>query len=358
MHISKMEIKGFKSIQESRIVFNKLNVLIGSNGAGKSNLISLFRMFQQLHHKRLQIYIGYQGGPDNILYYGRKVSAEIYLNITFDEHSYGFILKPTSDNKMIFEDEWVSFNNNGRTSIGRGHFESIIEQSPGNHFAELIKREMTKCMIYHFNDTGDTAPIKGLNEVNDNQYLRADARNLAAILYLLQETKKEYYVRIVKTIRLVAPYFDNFILRPSPLNKDKIELEWQSKDYDIPFKASQMSDGMLRFISLVVLLLQPDEMQPQTIIIDEPELGLHPYALVILSSIIKTISKSKQLVISTQSVDFLDEFSVEDIIVVNRENNKSVFKRLHENELRIWLDDGYSLGDLWKKNIIGGRPSR
>ena len=92
-----------------------------------------------------------------------------------------------------------------------------------------------------------------------------------------------------------------------------------------------------------------------TIIIDEPELGLHPVALRLLSEFIKRVSDKKQLILSSQSVELINNFEPENIIVVDRKNNESVFKRLDGAELNIWLDK-YSLGDIWKSNLIGGRP--
>ena len=115
----------------------------------------------------------------------------------------------------------------------------------------------------------------------------------------------------------------------------------------------RLSDGTLRFICLTTALLQPDP--PSAIIIDEPELGLHPYAIEILAELIEATARKTQLIVSTQSPALLDYFEPKDIIIVNRKKGASVFERLNKEDLSTWLKD-YSLGDLWRKNIIAGGP--
>jgi len=230
-----------------------------------------------------------------------------------------------------------------------------MTKGTGTRIDRFVKPAMLKWRVYHFHDTGDTALVKQQRGINDNIHLQPDASNLAAYLYLMKDDYPSHFNRIEKTVQLVAPFFDRFHLRPSPQNKDTIELEWFEKGSETPFKAHLLSDGTLRFICLTTLLLQPSLEQPDTILIDEPELGLHPYAVSVLAAMIRSVSLKKQLIISTQSVDLLDEFDTEDIIVVDRKDGKSLFRRLEEKELEHWLKE-YSLGELWKKNILGGRP--
>jgi predicted ATPase len=198
--------------------------------------------------------------------------------------------------------------------------------------------------------------MKQPHAINDHAYFRPDARNLAAYLYYLQQQFPEDFKRIEKTIQLVAPFFGKFALRPQTSNPEMIELEWFEEGEDMPFKAYHLSDGTLRFICLATLLVQPADQQAETIIIDEPELGLHPYAITVLAGLLKSASKEKQIIVSTQSVDLLSEFSPEDVIVVDRNGNKSILSRLDSSTLQDWLEE-YSLGELWKKNLLGGRPS-
>ncbi|GAA6622317.1 AAA family ATPase [Scytonema sp. NUACC26] len=353
--LSRMVLKGFKSITGCEIELSRVNVLIGANGAGKSNFIGFFRMIQQLLERNLQVFVSRQGGPDALLYFGRKTTEQLEFQLYFGNNGYFATLEPTQDNRLMFAKESFWWNVSGEREIGRGHFETQAFVDTRTGIDEYVLSAMQQWRVYHFHDTSDSAYVKQPHGINDNAYLRTDARNLASFLYLLRDRNPASYQKIVKTIRLVAPFFGDFYLRSSPQNREVIELEWFERGQDIPFKAHLLSDGTLRFMCLATVFLQPEELQPETILVDEPELGLHPYAITILASLIR--STPKQVIISTQSVELLNEFDANDIIVVDRNEGKSLFHRLNQHELEEWLKD-YTLGELWKKNVVGGRPSR
>ncbi len=355
--VSKVVLKGFKSIAECDLELDNLNVLIGCNGAGKSNFIGLFRMMQQLLEQNLQIFVSRQGGPDTLLHFGRKTTEQLELKFYFGNNGYFATLEPTQDNRLMFAKEAFWWNMTGEREIGRGHFETNAFQGTGTRIDDYVLSAMQQWRVYHFHDTSDTAYVKQAHGINDNAYLRPDARNLAAFLYVLRDSHPVSYQQIVKTIRLVAPFFGDFYLRPSPQNNDVIELQWFEQGQDIPFKAHLLSDGTLRFICLATVFLQPKSLQPGTILVDEPELGLHPYAITVLASLIRAAAREKQVIVSTQSVELLNQFDANQVIVVDRDGGKSSLSRLNQHDLEEWLED-YSLGELWKKNILGGRPSR
>lgn len=355
--LSKFELEGFKSINKCELELGALNVLVGCNGAGKSNFISFFTMIQQLLEKNLQRYVSRQGGPDALLHFGRKKTKELIARFYFGNNGYWCTLEPTSDNRLMFAEEANWWNVSGPRTLGSGHFETNIGGGTKTHIDAYVLPAMKQWRVYHFHDTGDNATVKQVQAINDNIYLRTDASNLAAFLYLLQQKHYKQYQQIVKTISLVAPFFGDFSLRPSPLKEDMIELEWREDGKDIPFKASHLSDGTLRFMCLATVLLQPPEFQPSTIFIDEPELGLHPYAIKVLAALIRSTANDKQLIVSTQSVELLNEFDPEDVVVVDRKDNASSFRRLGKDEFTNWLED-YALGELWQMNILGGRPAR
>ena len=348
--LKKINIVGFKSIKESSVELDMLNVLIGSNGAGKSNFISVFTLLNNVIKKELQKYIAACGGANTFLFNGSKETTLMRLHFKFGSNSYGFDLSKTDNDTFYFEDEWFGYHYsvNYIRSISSGHPESKLEKEIGNGIT---------WRVYHFHDTSRNARIKTSCDLADNMYLQFDAGNLAAFLLRLKNEHKNNYDDIIKTIQLIAPYFSDFILVPSN-GSGSILLKWRQVGSDDIFNANQFSDGTLRFICLAVLLLQPKELQPETIIIDEPELGLHPYAVTIFSELAKKISCNKQIILSTQSVDLLSEFESKDIIVVDRTIEGSTFKRLNEEELKEWLENDYSLGELWKKNILGGRLSK
>jgi predicted ATPase len=194
-----------------------------------------------------------------------------------------------------------------------------------------------------------------MTPVADNITLRNDAGNLAAVLLALQDndvsSHRAAYRRIVGAIRGVAPFFRDFVLKPT--SSDRIQLRWRPVDSDAVFSADQLSDGTLRFICLVTLLLQPE--LPALVVLDEPELGLHPYAIVQLADLLRQAAVRSQVLLATQSVTLMNQFELADLIVVQRENGASTFTRPDPDKLSDWLDE-YSLGELWEKNLIGGRP--
>ncbi len=358
--VKSLTVTGYKSIRElcEFPLFN-LNVLIGANGAGKSNFINLFRMLAEMFEQRLQVYVAKQGGPDALLHFGRNITDKLHAEFYFSSNGYEFTLIPTNDNRLVFLTEkshytgYSSMTYPSDRVLGSGHHESLLKKAVDT-YSPYVRESVTKWRVYHFHDTGENAKVKQKHAVNDNLVLKTDAENLAAYLRMLYVQHNEHYQRIVNTIRLVAPFFDDFVYRPGEL--EYIELEWTQKGKpDTPFKAHILSDGTLRFICLATLLLQPLELLPDTILIDEPELGLHPYAITVLADIFKQVSEKKQLIVSTQSVELVNELSPEDIIVVDQESDSSVFKRFSSDELSDWLEE-YAMGELWKSNILGGRP--
>ncbi|MBW4456872.1 MAG: AAA family ATPase [Nostoc indistinguendum CM1-VF10] len=353
--LSRIVLKGFKSIAKCDLELSKLNVLIGANGGGKSNFIGFFRLVQQLLDLNLQVFVSRQGSPDALLHFGRKTTEQLEFQLYFGNNGYFATLEPTQDNRLMFARESFWWNMGGEREIGKGHFETLALSATATKIDSDVVPVMKQWRVYHFHDTSDSAYVKQQHGINDNAYLRPDARNLGAFLYLLRNSYPASYQKIVKTIRLVAPFFGDFYLRPSPQNKEFIELEWFEQGQDVPFKAHVLSDGTLRFMCLATVFLQPEELQPETILVDEPELGLHPYAITVLASLIRTTAK--QVIVSTQSVELLNEFDAADVIVVDRLEGRSSLRRLNGQDLEAWLED-YSLGELWKKNVLGGRPSR
>ena len=356
--LSRLVLTGYKSIAECNINLGSINVLIGANGAGKSNFIGFFKLIGRILDKQLQAYVGDAGGPDAVLHFGRKKTELLNAELYFGNNGYRFKLKATQDNRMMFAHEALWWNMKGEWDAASGHFETEFKDK-GSHGAiwRYTVPAMQSWRVYHFHDTSISALVKQVHGATDNEYLREDARNLAAFLKRLKEHHNKHYERIVKSIQMVAPFFGDFLLRPYAGTPDQIELEWTEASQDVPFKASALSDGTLRFICLTTVLLQPEDFMPATILIDEPELGLHPFAITMLGAMMKSTSQQHQIIVSTQSVELVNEFDVEDLIVVDKQGGASAFSRPDEAVLHEWLAD-YSLGDLWKKNILGGRPSR
>jgi predicted ATPase len=374
--IERITIEGFKSIRKLEdFELRPLNVLIGANGAGKSNFVEFFRVLRELVEQRLQVTIGQAGGADAFLYLGPKVTRQIIGKVYFhDSGGYEFTLLPTLDNRFVFGAETVVLTHGIVTtdrakvsgpprmvSLDSGHVEAKLKDCYPPHAIygrmgpELVQVGLSGLMAYHFHDTSATAGVRRQIAINQNGYLYPDGSNLPAFLYRIMLENPASYERIRDVIRLAAPFFTDFQLRPNPLASGMIQLEWRQKDSDYPFLASHLSDGTLRFMCLATALLQPSP--PATMLFDEPELGLHPYALTVLANLLEVATRrtSEQVIVSTQSAQLVNEFEPEDVIVAERTQGESVFRRLDTARLSGWLED-YTLGELWQKNVFGGGP--
>lgn len=319
-------VQGFKSIASiEKLPLKPINVVIGPNGSGKSNFLGVFEFVHEFLDRRLKDYVAFSGGAEKILHFGSKATKELLLDFGFEQGHHAFTFRPTKDDELY-------------PSGGGWRGES-----------DLTWR------LYHFDDTTASSPMRKTARVDDNRFLRPDGANLPALLYLLREKHPASYGLIVRTVQRVAPFFDDFRLDPLLLKPDDIKLEWRHKRSDQYFDASSLSDGTLRFIALATLFLQPEQFRPSVILVDEPELGLHPYALEVLAALIKQTSVTTQVIVSTQSSLLLDHFEPEDVLVADRVNGGTQLRRLDSDQLASWLED-YSLGQLWEKNEIGGRP--
>jgi predicted ATPase len=360
-------LKGFKSIKAMDLELRPLNILIGANGAGKSNLVSFFKMLNEMMAGRLQQYIGTSGRAQSLLHFGPKVTPQFEAELEFEVDegvdTYAMRLFHAAGDTLVFADETLSFLQTGhmkpkQVPLGSGHQETRIgeQADKGEPTARVFRHLLNHCRVYHFHDTSSTARLRQYCYVGDKRWLMPDAGNLAALLFRLRnENDGAAYHPIVTTIRLIAPFFDDFDLEPTGPNKKDIILNWREKGADQVFGPHQLSDGTLRAICLVTLLMQPDHDLPDLIIVDEPELGLHPYALNVVASLFRKASHHTQVLISTQSSSFLDSFDPEDVVIVNRRGKESEFTRPDLTKLDAWLDD-YSLGEVWEKNVIGGGP--
>jgi len=366
--IQQITLHGFKSIK-SLVDFplNRLNVLIGANGAGKSNFVSIFTFIREMVSGHLEKTVNLAGRADGLLHLGPKATSQIQIQLNFGENTYEVSLERTADSRLIFADERILWHDpmpeRGRSvnrSLGTGHSESklkmqIVAGEKNRHIAEHIYNSIIRWIVYHVHDTSTTSSMRGLCTIRDTDHLRHDCGNLAPFLMNLRNQARGSYDLIRDIIRLIAPFFDDFLFRPKKLNGDEfVELEWKQKGSDFPFHPMHLSDGTLRFIALATALLQPKP--PLTILIDEPELGLHPYAITLLADLIQSASTRTQLIISTQSPTLLDYFLPEDIVVVNRHEGQTTFERLDSVALDQWLDD-YSVGELWQKNVVRAGPS-
>jgi predicted ATPase len=360
-HLKRVKIEGFKSIRHVDLEMRPVNILIGANGSGKTNFISLFTFLRNLSQGKLQNYVEKQGFANAFFHFGSKKTTRITIEIEVGQNGYHVDFSHGEANDaLVFEKEYCTFTGSSKNWIIRGKLgESGLlssSEADSEYVRDYTREYMRGCRVYHFHDTSPTAGFKRAQPLQYNAYLYPDASNLAPVLRYLRASHSESYQEILTAIRAVAPFFHDFYLEPSGKEgEESLLLRWIHRDHDAPFSANQLSDGTARFICMAVLFLQPRFLRPGTIVLDEPELGLHPAALDVLAEIIQAVSKEIQVICSTQSVAFANLFEPEDFIVVDQEQGVSTFRRLERASLENWLEE-YGMGEIWTKNLIGGRP--
>ena len=343
-----------------------INLLIGANGAGKSNLVSFFKLLNWMTPApgNLQFHISQVGGANSLLHDGAERTPQLQAHLTFETdqgtNDYDLRLFHAARDTLIFAHERYRFSRTGYpgrapwTDLGAGHQESHLSTraAAGDQTAKTILWLLKRCVVYQFHNTSETARIRQKWDPEDNRMLKEDGANLAPFLYRLMQKRPRYYQRIVAAIREVAPFFADFELEPTD---NRILLQWRERNSDLVFGPHQASDGSLRLYALLALLLQPEDELPSVVILDEPELGLHPYAVNILGGLLKGVATQVQVILATQSTTLINYFDPEDVIVVDRPGRASRFQRLDSTSLEEWLSE-YSLAEIWEKNVIGGRP--
>jgi predicted ATPase len=366
--LEKLTIRNFKSIRDQTLELNALNVLIGANGSGKSNLIQAFRLLRDIANTNLGKY-SLERGTDALLFQGRKVSPFIELYTQFGHeqtmNAYRIKLIPIDAGNLIVDEEIVYFQDKDKypgsayqETLSNGSVEARIATHQ-TQVAASVRKDLDSYRLYHFHDTSDMSPLRIPCNVNDNRFLRPDGGNVAAFLYMLQVTYPDHFRNIEDTVRQIAPFFDHFDLIPLRLNLQQIRLEWKEKGTDAYLNETALSDGSLRFICLATLLLQPE--LPAMLLLDEPELGLHPAAIALLADLLTSASTRTQLLVATQSATLVNHLEPEHIWTAERKNGETVFRHIDKAKLNTWLEsyegaEGYGLGDLWEKNVLGARP--
>lgn len=333
MMLDHITIQGFKSIRSiERLELRPINIVIGANGSGKSNFLGAFELLRAIRTRSLENFVLAAGGAEHLLHFGSNTTQQIRLALAFAGRSVlDFALLPTEQDSLFL--------------AGQSDWAWIDSLAPSVDYSRLL--------VYH---CPDASPARKMVQIDDNRFLRKDGSNLAAFLYLLRERHPSEYALICKTIQLTAPFFGGFRLEPLLLKPDSVKIEWTHRGRpDDYFDGSALSDGTLRFIILATLFLQPKELKPSVILVDEPELGLHPHAITLLAALIRQASVSTQVIVSTQSPHLLDQFAPEDVIVANRVLGATELARLDPIALKRWLKR-YSLGELWDNNELGGRP--
>ena len=371
--IDSVHICGFRSLADVELPgLSDATVLIGANGSGKSNFIRFFEMLRwMLRSRQLGEFVERQGGADDQLYGGNtttpRMQAEILLRTERGRNDYRFALSYAHPDRLIFTDEAFRFHSNTVSTeapwqyLGSGYREAEIVEAAysansgdfNQRTARVIVNLLRSCSVYQFHDTSDSSNFKKRWDVEDNNTLHMHGGNLAAVLHRLEHEDIKRFETICRHINRILPVFDRFQIEES---YGKVSLRWKAKGMDKTLGAHLTSDGSLRFFALVTLLNLPPEMLPAILLLDEPELGLHPAAVALVGDMIKALAEKRQIIVATQSPLLVDVFDLSEIVVLELRDGQTQFKRLDPDAYRVWLDDNFTTGELWQKNLLGGRP--
>ena len=370
--IDSISVKGFRSLADIEVSgLPDVTVMIGANGSGKSNIICFFEMlYWMLQLRRLAEFVARNGGADDQLFGGNKTTstmeAIVGMRTGSGQCDYEFSLAHAHPDRLIFTDETITWrtgdNGSGKwTCLSKGEGEaSLVEKIREKDRVQFFTGKIATMVrllgdhrIYHFNDTSDESNMKKKWDLDDNHHLRPYGWNLAAVLHRLEHEDIRRFDLICRNIGRVLPSFDRFVIEE---NYGKVSLRWKSKATDKTFGAHLTSDGSLRFFALVTLLNLPPVMLPNVILLDEPELGLHPSAIGLVAQMIKQLSYDRQVIVATQSPLLVDEFGLDEIIVLDLEDGKTKLQKLNAEDYKAWLEQDYTPSQLWQKNVLGGRP--
>lgn len=367
-----LSIKGFRSIEDVTLSLSPINVLIGPNGSGKSNLLAFFQLLARIRTQSLGSFVGRSGGAAAMLHYGPKQTPALEFRLEFvqddQQSAYCARLGHAAGDSLVFLHEQVSERRLGQPwqppiTFGAGHAESQLpdaRRDPAATIAQTIDWWLSRINFFHFHDTSTHAALRTLAPAHNHQYLRSDGGNLAAYLLWLSQAQDPSaaaaWKRINLLVREVAPFIKR--LKPTPVgvldpdsfdiassSNASIRLDWIDQN-DATFGPHQLSDGSLRAIALITALAQPPETLPAIISIDEPELGLHPAAIGILASLLRSAATQSQVIVATQSPTLLDYFEPEQVLVTENVRGRTQFERLDPEPLRAWTDE-YKLSELF-----------
>ena len=366
--IESIHVKGFRSLADVKLdnIPNPM-VLLGGNGAGKSNILRFFEMLKEMAHLRLGEFTLRQGGAGDQLFGGarltQQIDATMFFRTTLGRSRFTFVLKHAHPDRFTITGEQFRSPDPENSSEDDpvymffdqpiGHEPACVQESRSSTADMRLTKAvelLADCMHYQFHDTSDCAPVKTRWDVEDNHRLLGHGGNLAPVLLSLRENEPRRFDLICKQIALVVPDFNGF---ENVVQYGKTILRWRSKATGKTMGAHLTSDGSLRFFQLATLLNLPDVLLPRVVLLDEPELGLHPAAVALISHMVKSLARRRQVIIATQSPHFVDAFGLKEMVVLELRDGRTETTRPDSSRFGHLLKD-YSTGELWWKGVLGG----
>lgn len=388
--LTRLKVEGYRSIESLDLAMGPLTVLIGPNGSGKSNIFDVFDLLSSGAEGKLVDAFVTRGGFDVVRF---RDANRAQFTFEFDNYgafhqegckvTYKLDLRPQNLIAHVGFEQVLVGPKLGHThamvvaqaQFGKGLFRSVEsgekEEPKGlESAAELaisqvrdqtahptpykLAREMSSWRVYAPIGTGKDSLVRRAQLLRLGLRVAPDGGNLASVLHAIMNDLPAVRDEMLDVLRTVCPSFQrlSFSLEGGD---GTIVLRWWEEPFsrDYGFSANVLSDGTLRLLMLVAILMTPDP--PPLICIDEPELGLHPDWIKIIGELMQSASQRTQLVVSTHSPELVSMMQPSQVVVVEKEDGRTTAKRLSDEDFTHWLDK-FRLGDLWRAGHFGGRP--
>lgn len=353
--IKKLKLQNFLSYQKEEIELQSLNVLIGTNGSGKSNLIEAFRLLKAIPTD-LMLPIRQGGGVNEFLWKGKNsvvptATLGVVLNNTEQDFYYELnfssanqkleILKEVIGNTEVNKEERLSLE---QSVVAKG----LLNSNLINQELFYLKNQFSDIGFYRDWHLGQGSTLRKPQHTDLPEHpLEEDGSNLGVVLNNLQ-----YQLHSQNILQQFKKFYPTAQELSIKIYGGTVQIFIRENDFSQPIPAPRLSDGTLHYLFLMALLLDPNP--APLLCIEEPELGLHPDVLPTIAEILIEASQRTQLIVTTHSDILISALPPESVLVCERDNNGSNLSRLNPEQLKEWLEN-YTIGDLWLMGEIGGR---
>ena len=364
--IEKIRLRNILSFGDKgeEIELQPLNIIIGQNASGKSNLVDVLKLLRSLpQDKGLATFISKNGGVNEWFWKGRHTDNYAEIKIYYKgkplQISYKIqITEDPFDSRVSIFNETVISEKTGKILIERDTLneESFLGFSYRQQKDELV---FPRFELRHFFNALVTYTDLQTNRASEirrpqipdapNDFLEESGSNLALVLNDLEHRGNEKD-KIVENLKKFNPQIKDYSVR---ILGGTVQLFIREEGLEKPISAMRLSDGTLRYLCLLAILCHPEP--PPLICIEEPETGLHPDILPTIAELMKEASQRTQLIVTTHSDILVSAFSdmPEAVLVCEKDEDGTHFERLEAERLKVWLEE-YTLGEAWLRGAIGG----
>jgi predicted ATPase len=354
MKLERIKIEGYRSLKSVEWKPSALNVLIGANASGKSNFLQALELLPAAAEGRLERKVLDSGGIAPMLWNGQ--ASKIRLLPEFGEAHYSLVLHrvaktgafEVTEEKLVDRDDQVILDRTWSDlaeAVKRSDTILASRLDRDEHTAPLaVQQALADWSIYQDLRTDQQAPVRESAVTGYAKRLERDGQNLIPVLHTLYTGDRGFEEDVDRVLAVAFPgEYEKLSFQAVP-ERGRITMAVRWKRGSWQPTAADLSDGTLRFLMLVAILISPDP--PPLLAIDEPETGLHPNMLCLVAELAQQAATKSQVVLSTHSPEFLDAFGQDDLpatTVFQWEGDRTELRTIYGDELRKWVED-YSLG--------------